>query len=58
MKNAIITVATAVIGLAVGGLIGHLHTFWTYPRRYFHLTGGSFRELYEDNKFQGGDFDV
>lgn len=52
MKNAIIT---AVTGLAVGGLIGILHTFWTYPRRYSRLTGGSFRELYEDNELKGGD---
>lgn len=55
MKSAIITAATAVTGLVVGGLIGCLHTFWTYPRRYSRLTGGSFRETYEVNEPQNPD---
>lgn len=57
MKNAIITVATAVTGFAVGALVGCARTFCTYPRLrtntlvYFPLqvTGGSFRESLEDN---------
>lgn len=50
MKNAIITAATAVTGFAFGGLIGHLIN-WHSGKR----TGGSFRELYEDNEPKGGD---
>lgn len=50
MKNAIITVITAVTGFAFGGLIVHLIN-WHIVKR----TGGSFRELYEDNELEGGD---
>lgn len=44
MKNAIITVAMAVTGFAVVGLVGHL-----INRHSGKCTGGSFRESLKDN---------